>query len=83
MKRALFAMVVGLGLGLMGCAAGVDDPVLPAPAPEEQRDPPKETFAAQLRDPQQQLLSHIEGNEAFDRVPAKQTLIPTPVPIPE
>jgi hypothetical protein len=83
MKRALFMMVVGLGIGLTGCAAGVDDPVLPTPAPEEQRDPPKESLSAQLRSPQQQLISDIEKNDALHRVPAEQNIIPTPVPLPE
>ena len=27
MNRALFAMALGLGMSLMGCATGVDDPV--------------------------------------------------------
>ena len=82
MKRALFVMVVGLGIGLMGCAAGVDDEVTPTPAPEEQRDPPKQTFASQLQDPQLQLISHIEINGGYGSVHAKQK-VPTPLPLPE
>ena len=82
MNRPLFVMALGLGMGLMGCAAGVDDPVPPAPAPEEQRDPPKQTLSADLRDPQQQLLSGIEINNGFGSVPAKQ-VHPDPLPIPE
>ena len=72
MKRALFVMVLGLGLGLVGCANDVDDPVPPAPAPEAQRDPPKQALNTQLRDPQAQLLSGIEINHGFEAVPAKQ-----------
>jgi hypothetical protein len=72
MKRALFAMVVGLGFGLMGCATDVEDTVPPAPAPEEQRDPPQQALNAQLRDPQAQLISGIEINRGFESVPAKQ-----------
>jgi hypothetical protein len=72
MKRALFVMVVGLGLGIMGCASDVEDVVPPAPAPEEQRDPPQQALNAQLRDPQAQLLAGIEINHGFESVPAKQ-----------
>lgn len=82
MNRALFAIVLGLGIGLMGCAAGVDDPIPPAPAPEEQRDPPKQTLSGELRDPQQQLLSGVEINRGFSDTPIKQ-VAPGPLPIPE
>lgn len=82
MNRALVAMVVGVGMSVMGCATGVDDPVPQAPAPEEQRDPPSVALAGQLRDPQQQLLSGIEINNGFGNVPARQ-VPPSPNPIPE
>jgi hypothetical protein len=82
MNRGLFAMALGLGMGLMGCAAGVDDPVPPAPAPEEQRDPPSQALSGELRDPQQQLLSGIEINKGLSDVPAKQVL-QGPLPTPE
>lgn len=82
MNRALFAMVLGLGMGLMGCATGVDDPVPPAPAPEEQRDPPNVALSGDLRDPQQQLLSGIEIDKGLSNVPAKQ-ILPGPLPTPE
>ena len=82
MNRALFAMVLGVGMGLMGCATGVEDPVPQAPAPEEQRDPPAQALSGELRDPQQQLLSGIEMNDRLSGVPAKQVL-PGPVPTPE
>ena len=82
MNRTLFAMALGLGMGLMGCATGVDDPVPPAPTPEEQRDPPTQALSGELRDPQQQLLSGIEINDRLSNVPAKQVL-PGPLPTPE
>ena len=82
MNRALFAMALGLGMGLMGCATGVDDPVPPAPAPEEQRDPPSQALSGSLRDPEQRLLSGIEINKGFSDVPANQ--VPKgPIPTPE
>jgi hypothetical protein len=82
MKAAFFAMVLGLGMGLMGCATDVDDPVVPAPAPEEQRDPPKTTLSGELRDPQLQLISGVEINRGFSNVPPKQ-ILPLPTPTPE
>jgi hypothetical protein len=82
MKRALFAVAVGfVGLTMMGCATDVDDPVVPAPAPEEQRDPPKQALSGQLRDPQQQLLSEIELNRGLAAVPPER--VPTSPPIPQ
>lgn len=82
MKPALFAVVLGLGIGMMGCAAGVEDPLPPAPAPEEQRDPPKQTLSAELRDPQQQLMSGIAIDNGFSEVPIKQGPA-GPLPTPE
>lgn len=82
MNRTLFVIALGLGVSLMGCATGVDDPVPQAPAPEEQRDPPSQTLSGELRDPQQQLLSGIEINRGFSDVPAKQ-VHPGPLPTPE
>lgn len=82
MNRALFAIVLGAGMSLMGCATGVDDPVPQAPAPEAQKDPPNVALAGQLRDPAQQLISGIEINNGFGSVPAHQTP-PGPSPIPE
>lgn len=82
MNRALFAMVFGLGMGLMGCATAVEDPLEPVPAAEEQRDPPNESLSVGLRTPQQQLLDGIEINDKLSEVPAKQ-VVPTPIPTPE
>jgi hypothetical protein len=83
MKRALFAMVLGLGMGLMGCANDVEDTVVQPPAPEAQREPPQKALGTQLRDPQQQLISGIEINRGFESVPPEQKVIPTPAPVPE
>ena len=80
MKRALFALVLGLGVGMMGCATAVDDPVPPTPAPEEQRDPPAQTLSGQLRDPQAQLISTIAINHGYEAVPPKQK---PPLPEPQ
>lgn len=82
MSRALFAMVLGLGMGLMGCATDVDDPVPPTPAPEAQREPPRQALSITLRDPQQDLLDAIDVDRGFSKVPAKQTP-PGPLPTPE
>lgn len=82
MNRTLFAMALGLGMSLMGCATGVDDPVPQAPAPEAQKDPPSVALAGQLRDPQQQLISGIEINRGFSDVPVE--VVPhQPLPTPE
>jgi hypothetical protein len=82
MKRALFVMVVGLGMGLMGCANDVEDPVPQQPAPEVQRDPPSKALGTQLRDPQELLIVGAAITERYDGVPAEQK-IPAPQPIPE
>ena len=81
MKRALFAMVFALGVGMVGCATDVSDPVPPAPAPVAQKDPPAQTLSGELRDPQQQLLSGIGGNNGLTDVPSLQhPRSPTPTP---
>ncbi len=81
MKRALFAMVLALGVGMVGCATDVDDPVPPGPASEPQKDPPAQTLSGELRDPQQQLISGIGNNDGLRDVPAQQQpKIPTPTP---
>ena len=82
MNRALLAVgvgVLGLSMAMMGCATDVEDPVPPSPAPEAQRDPPKQQLSAQLRDPEAQLISAIAINHGLESVPAKQ---PTPTPRP-
>ena len=82
MKRALFAVVVALGVGMMGCATSVDDPVEPTPAPEPQRDPPQQTLSGQLRDPQAQLIAAVEVDRGIENVMPKQR-VPGPQPVPE
>ena len=65
-------------------AAGVDDPVPPTPAPEAQREPPKQTLSADLRDPEAQLISAIAINHGLEEVPAKQKPpVPEPFKVPE
>ena len=80
MKRAMFVMVAGLGIGLMGCANDVDDPVPPAPTVEAQREPPRQALNTQLRDPQQELIDGIDVNHGFSNVPKQR--IPGPQPLP-
>jgi hypothetical protein len=82
MNRTLFAMAMGLGMGLMGCAAGVDDPLPPAPAPEVQRQPPSQVLSGTVQDPQQQLLGAIGIDNGLSAVPAKQ-VHNGPIPTPE
>ena len=82
MNRLVFAIVLGAGMSLMGCATGVDDPVPQAPAPEAQRDPPAVALSGELRVPQQLLISGIEIGSGFGKVPVHQ-LPPGPQPIPE
>jgi len=81
MKTALFAMVLALGVGMVGCATDVEDPVVPAPAAEPQKDPPAQTLSGELRDPQQQLISGIGTDNGLRDVPVLQhPRIPTPTP---
>ena len=78
MKRALMALF--LGLGMMGCAAGEDDP---QPAPEvlpEQRQPPSQALSGQLQNPVGMNLGNVENLKGLDNVPAKQK---PPLPEPE
>lgn len=85
MNRALFALALGVvGLGMMGCAVGVEDPVLPTPAPEEQRDPPQQALSGELRQPQLQEIVNIDNHSSILQIAAKQRPpIPQPVPMAE
>jgi hypothetical protein len=79
MNRALLAVV--MALGMMGCAAGEDDPV-PGPVdPGVQRDPPAQTLAGQLQSPVGMQLGNIEENNGYGNVPVKQSP-PGPDPMP-
>lgn len=81
MKTALFAMVLALGVGMVGCATDVEDQVEPAPAALPQKDPPAQTLSGELRDPQQQLISGIGTDNGLRDVPVLQhPRIPTPTP---
>jgi hypothetical protein len=82
MNRVLFALALGVvGLSMMGCATAVDDPVVPTPAPEAQRDPPEQTLGGQLHQPQLQEISNIENPNAVSPILNKQRPpIPQPVP---
>jgi hypothetical protein len=77
MNRALLAVV--LGLGMMGCATDVEDELPGPPAPEVQRDPPKQALSGDLQDPIGMRIGSIENNTGLDRVPAKQR---PPIPQP-
>jgi hypothetical protein len=83
MKRVLFALAVSVvSIGMMGCATNVDDPVPPTPAPEPQRDPPKQVFSAELQTPEMALISQMGINDGLSAVPARQRP-PLPSPIVE
>lgn len=76
MNRALLAVV--MGVVMVGCAAGEDDPV-PGPVdPGVQRDPPAQTLSGDLQSPVGLQLGNIENNRNLENVPAKQK-----PPIPE
>jgi hypothetical protein len=73
MNRVVFAVAVGVvGLGMMGCATAVDDPVLPTPAPEQQPDPPQQALNGQLPHPQLQQISTIENPTAVSPIQVKE-----------
>ncbi len=73
MNRALIATV--MGMALMGCAVSADDPL---PAPEQQqpgKDPPAETFSAQLRQPASQFEIVIQDSTTT-QIPTLEKQIP-------
>ncbi len=81
MNRVLFALAVGvLGLGMMGCATSVDDPLPPLPAPEVQHDPPQQALSGKLRQPQLQETTTIDNTSLTD--PEARQLPPIPAPTP-
>ena len=84
MNRLVFALAASvLGLGMMGCATSVDDPVPPQPAPEAQRDPPQQALNGELR-PQPLQVANIDNNGAVNAPAAKQRPpVPTPTPFAE
>jgi hypothetical protein len=85
MNRALFALALGIAsLSIVGCATAVEDPVLPTPAPEAQRDPPQQTLSGELRQPQLQEIAKIDNNTPVLTITAKQRPpIPQPAPMAE
>ena len=84
MNRAVFALALGVvGLSMMGCATDVEDPVVPTPAPEAQRQPPQQTLSGELRAPQLQQIANIDNNSQVNPYLAKQRPpIPQPQPQP-
>jgi|GEM_PF-1663532 len=73
MNRAFFAVVLGVvSFAMVGCAAGVDDPVAPPPEPVEVRNPPAQTFNGDLQNPIGMNLGAIEENRGYENVPARQ-----------
>jgi xanthosine utilization system XapX-like protein len=81
MKRVLFALAVSVvSIGLMGCATNVEEPVPPTPAPEPQRDPPKQVFSAPVQNPEAALIGQMGIYDGVSAVPAKQRP-PLPSPI--
>ncbi len=49
MNRALLALA--LGLTMMGCAAGAEDPLPPEPTPTPERERPAQALSGELNDP--------------------------------
>jgi hypothetical protein len=62
-----------LGLGAMGCAANVDEPVDQLPEPTEQRAPPPTPFGAEVRfiDPLMQALID-EARNGVGEIPGRE-----------
>lgn len=71
-------MVVVMGLTVMGCAAGVEDPQ-PAPEPEPvAKDPPAKTFSGELENPYDKITT-VNDNNAVTNLPPRNR-IPQPGP---
>lgn len=81
--RAFVAAVLGVvGLTVMGCATEVDDEIVPDPAPEAQKEPPKQALSSPLRNPQQQLIAALAANKGLESVSPERSPAKPPVPQP-
>jgi len=85
MIRALFALAVGVvGLGMMGCATGVDDPPEAPPTPVvSNRNPPNAALSDDLRLPRRQ--DSVKADNTPDvamQLPQAGWPIPEPPPVP-
>jgi hypothetical protein len=73
-RFSVFAAV--LGLGMMGCATDVEDPIV-NPTAVPQRDPPSQTLSGELEEPQDFELDELRRNLPSDLGPRQ------PYPIPD
>jgi hypothetical protein len=73
MNRWVVAAV--MGLLVVGCAAGVEDPQPTPEPPAPQKQPPTETFSGELADQQDSVGSL---GDAVKNVPPKQKPLPVP-----
>jgi len=80
MNRALFLVLVAMGMTVAGCASDVVDPIPPTPAAEQQREPPAQPLEAELRDPEAMLRKAAEIDRGLEDVDLPK---PTPGPWPE
>jgi hypothetical protein len=71
MNRALVVLVVALGIGMVGCAADIEDPIPPVPGPQA----PKERPQQKLSDPG---VNVIDKEETV--FPTLGSSSPTPAP---
>lgn len=69
--------VVAMGLVVSGCAVGVEDPQPPPTPDPEQKDPPAQTFSAELHDPYGSLTDNI-GHGITSLPPHEKPPIPSP-----
>jgi hypothetical protein len=70
-----YVVAAVLGLGMMGCATDVDDPIV-NPTDEPQRDPPSQTLSGELQEPREVAVDGFRINEPSDLGPRQ----PYPVP---